>query len=171
LRLPPGPLRRAPARAPRRAAGHRPDAGAGDALPAGTLIKAVHFTELLGAINKLRAVLAMSAATWGITPTAGGTVLASQLTTLREALAAIPGATGFTTTPMAAGTLITRAQLNELRAAVRPLECRRSERFDTADATGSRDGARCRPAAIRAEMAAMPAPLRRWHRAPGEWCA
>ncbi|HBH03716.1 MAG: hypothetical protein A2X36_07945 [Elusimicrobia bacterium GWA2_69_24] len=98
------------------------DAGAGDALPAGTLIKAVHFTELLGAINKLRAVLAMSAATWGITPTAGGTVLASQLTTLREALAAIPGATGFTTTPMAAGTLITRAQLNELRAAVRPLE-------------------------------------------------
>ncbi len=42
-------------------------------LPAGTVVKAVHFTEILDAVNALRAARAMASAGWlGVTPAPGG---------------------------------------------------------------------------------------------------
>jgi hypothetical protein len=91
--------------------------------PGATPVRAVHFTQLLAAINSLRAFRQLAPAAFpGAAPAPGGAVLAAHLSTLRQGLAAIPGATGFTTAPATPGTAITAAQLAELRAAVRALE-------------------------------------------------
>jgi hypothetical protein len=86
------------------------DATADDLLPSGTMIKAVHFTELLAAINAAQG----STLGWtGPAPAPGGRVLATHATTLRQAvgLAAV-----------APGSVIAAQHINEIRLRIRALE-------------------------------------------------
>src|SRR2546427_10767625 len=89
------------------------DATAGDLLPAGTPIKAVHFTELLQAINTAQPGTNLSWPSTGPAPAVGGTVLAIHMNTLRQALSLAP---------VVLGTVIASQELNEIRLATRALE-------------------------------------------------
>ena len=87
------------------------DATPGDTLPAGTPIKAVHFTELLDAINAVQPGINLS---WpGPAPAVGGAVLAAQLQTLRQPLSLAP---------VSAGAVISAQHINEIRLKIRSLE-------------------------------------------------
>ena len=90
-----------------------------------TPIKAVHFTELLTAINGLRTQRGLAAATWtGTAPAAGGSVQGSHLSDLRTALTQAYAAAGkpaptYTDPTITAGqTVIKPSHLNELRSYV-----------------------------------------------------
>jgi Divergent InlB B-repeat domain len=86
------------------------DATAEDLLPSGTAIKAIHFTELLAAINATQG----SSLGWsGAAPSPGGSVLAIHATMLRQAVglgAVMPGS------------VIAAQHINEIRLRVRALE-------------------------------------------------
>jgi hypothetical protein len=85
----------------------------------GTPIKAVHFTELLAAINARRTAHGLAAATWTApAPAAGGTVRAKHLTDLRTG----PAPTYADATITAGTTAIKASHLAELRTLVRELE-------------------------------------------------
>jgi hypothetical protein len=87
------------------------DATAGDTLPAGTPIKAVHFTELLDAINAVQPGINLS---WpGLAPATGNPVLASHMQTLRQALSLVP---------VSVGEVIQAQHLDEIRLKIRSLE-------------------------------------------------
>jgi len=87
------------------------DATPGDLLPAGTAIKAAHFTELLDAINTVQPGTNLS---WpSPAPAVGGTVLAIHMNTLRQALSL---------TTVAAGSVIAAQHLNDIRLAIRARE-------------------------------------------------
>ncbi|HSB68895.1 MAG TPA: LamG-like jellyroll fold domain-containing protein, partial [Candidatus Methylomirabilis sp.] len=94
-----------------------------------TPIKAVHFTQLLTAINTLRARYNLPAAAWtGTAPAPGGAVRAAHLTDLRTALAQAYTAAGktpptYTDPSLVAGqTAMKASHLTELRTLVRALE-------------------------------------------------
>ncbi len=89
------------------------DATAGDLLPAGTTVKAVHFAELLQAINTVDPNTNLSWPSNNPAPAVGGTVLATHVNTLRQALGLAP-------VPL--GTVITAQQLDDVRLGVRGLE-------------------------------------------------
>jgi len=92
-----------------------------------TIVKAVHFTELRAAINRVRATRGLAAFAWtDPTLTSGSTqVRAIHLTELRTALNQAYQAAGRTVpmytdpSPVAGATLIKATHLNELRSAVR----------------------------------------------------
>jgi len=87
------------------------DATPGDLLPAGTAIKAAHFTELLDAINTVQPGTNLS---WpSPAPAVGGTVLAIHMNTLRQALSL---------TTVATGSVIAAQHLNDIRLAIRARE-------------------------------------------------
>ena len=87
------------------------DATPGDVLPAGTAIKARHFTELLDAINTVQPGTNLS---WpSPAPAVGGTVRAIHMNTLRQALSL---------TTVAAGSVIAAQHLNDIRLAIRARE-------------------------------------------------
>jgi len=87
------------------------DATPGDLLPAGTAIKAAHFTELLDAINTVQPGTNLS---WpSPAPAVGGTVRAIHMNTLRQALSL---------TTVAAGSVIAAQHLNDIRLAIRARE-------------------------------------------------
>jgi len=87
------------------------DATPGDLLPAGTAIKARHFTELLDAINTVQPGTNLS---WpSPAPAVGGTVRAIHMNTLRQALSL---------TTVAAGSVIAAQHLNDIRLAIRARE-------------------------------------------------
>jgi hypothetical protein len=93
-----------------------------------TTIQAVHFNELRGRIDTLRADLMLSAFTWTGTLVAGSTaVLAVHVTEMRSALAAAYTAAmkmqpTYTDPGLAAGTVIKAVHITELRDAVEALE-------------------------------------------------
>lgn len=93
-----------------------------------TPIKAVHFTELMDAINRVRSLTGLTAYAWSQgAPTPGGTVLRQHLLDLRTALAQAYQAAGKPTPtyaePIVAGqTTIKASHLTELRNLVRALE-------------------------------------------------
>jgi len=89
------------------------DATSGDLLPGGTPIKAVHFTELLQAINTAQPGTSLSWPSTGPAPAVGGTVLAIHMNTLRQALSLAP---------VAPGAVIAAQHLNQIRLGVRALE-------------------------------------------------
>jgi hypothetical protein len=87
------------------------DATSGDTLPANTPIKAVHFTELLDAINAVQPGVSLS---WpSPAPAVGGTVLAVHLHTLRLPLSLAP---------VSAGAVVSAQHINEIRLKIRSLE-------------------------------------------------
>jgi subtilisin family serine protease len=87
------------------------DATAGDTLPAGTPIKAVHFTELLDAINAVQPGTNLS---WpSPAPAVGVTVRAIHIQTLRQPLSLAP---------VSAGAVISAQHINEIRLKIRSLE-------------------------------------------------
>ena len=89
------------------------DATSDDLLPAGTRIKAVHFSELLQAINTAQPGTSLSWPSTGPAPAVGGTVLAIHMNTLRQALSLAP---------VVLGTVIAAQHLNEVRLSIRALE-------------------------------------------------
>jgi len=89
------------------------DATSGDLLPAGTPIKAVHFAELLQAINAAQPGMNLSWPSTGPAPAVGGTVAAIHMNTLRQALSLAP---------VVLGTVIAAQHLNEVRLSIRALE-------------------------------------------------
>ena len=89
------------------------DATSDDLLPAGTRIKAVHFSELLQAINTAQPGTSLSWPSTGPAPAVGGTVLAIHTNTLRQALSL---------SPVVLGTVIAAQDLNEIRLSIRALE-------------------------------------------------
>src|SRR2546422_2062867 len=89
------------------------DATSGDLLPAGTPIKAVHFTELLQAINTAQPGTSLSWPSPGPAPAVGGAVVAVHMNTLRQALSLAP---------VVLGTVIEAQHLNEVRLSIRALE-------------------------------------------------
>src|SRR2546425_7467839 len=89
------------------------DATSDDLLPAGTRIKAVHFSELLQAINTAQPGTSLSWPSTGPAPAVGGTVLAIHTNTLRQALSL---------SPVVLGTVIAAQDLNEVRLSIRALE-------------------------------------------------
>jgi len=83
----------------------------GDALPAGATIKAVHFTELLDAVNAVQPGINL---TWpSPAPSLGGTVLASHIQALRQPLGL---------SAVIQGAVISAQQINEIRLKIRSLE-------------------------------------------------
>jgi hypothetical protein len=87
------------------------DASASDTLPAGTPIRAVHFTELLDAINVVQPGTNVS---WpSPAPAVGGTVLAIHVQTLRQPLSL---------TSVSPGAVIAAEHINEIRLKIRSLE-------------------------------------------------
>jgi subtilisin family serine protease len=87
------------------------DATASDTLPAGTPIKAAHFTELLEAINAVQPGTNLS---WpSPAPAVGGTVRAIHIQTLRQPLSLAP---------VSAGAVIRAPHIDEIRLRIRSLE-------------------------------------------------
>ena len=87
------------------------DATTGDTLPPGTPIKAVHFTELLDAINAVQPGTNLS---WpSPAPAVGGVVRAIHLQTLRQPLSL---------SSVSAGAVISAQHINEIRLKIRSLE-------------------------------------------------
>ena len=98
-------------------------------LAKSTPIKAVHFTELLTAINTLRTQHGLPAFNWtGTAPSPGGPVSAGRLTDLRTALTPVYHAVNgtdptYTDSNITVGaTQIKTIHLNELRTFVRGLQ-------------------------------------------------
>ena len=89
------------------------DATSGDLLPTGTPIKAVHFTELLQAINTAQPGTNLSWPSTGPAPAIGVRVMAIHMNTLRQALSL---------SPVVLGTVIAAQHLNEIRLSIRALE-------------------------------------------------
>jgi hypothetical protein len=99
-----------------------------DPLTPGTVVKAVHITELRGATDSARAARGLAAFAW-TDPTLGSTpVKVAHVTDLRTALNQAYQAAGQTAlaytdlTGVAGTTVINAVHLNELRTAVRALE-------------------------------------------------
>ncbi|HEV7242875.1 MAG TPA: hypothetical protein VGQ36_26855, partial [Thermoanaerobaculia bacterium] len=96
-----------------------------DSSLSGILIKSVHFTQLLTAVNAVRALAGQSAISFTApAPASGVTVLGAHVTNLRNGLTparsalSLP-AQGFTDVPINAGsTLIKAIHINELRNGV-----------------------------------------------------
>ncbi len=97
---------------------------ADDPLSAGTIVKAVHVSELRGAVNAFRAAVGLGGLTFSDSSLVGATIRATHVQELRDALATVRMSAGvppavYSDSPLTSGVLIKAAHVRELRSALK----------------------------------------------------